>query len=390
MKAKKEIKNTNGITLIALVITIIVLLILAGVTIATLTGDNGIITRTSDAKEETEIASIKEQVQLDIAAWTAERLKNGESTKLNDEIVKSIIQEKNTSNENKYYVELESDRIITQNGYEILYSEFYKNEGYELEIGDYVKYNVSYKDMYSNYEFTANDGWRILDKGTKNNDGTYSNVKIISTGVPVKISYSLTSNMGNSNNGWWATDSQVKEVYGEEYSTGYSNYPNRYAAIGLLKNFESILFNQGDVANTNQGTYTKINMTETGNIYGTTFKTEKASEVHALTLEELNKARGLSSSDNTAVSTTNDGDTGLFYLRDLINENTQYNYTDTMTTAYWLGTAYIESNNTESLYMNGSTGGIVSWKSENPAGVRVVLTLNANIKEVSKGHWKIL
>lgn len=34
--------NSKGITLIALVITIIVLLILAGITIATLTGDNGI------------------------------------------------------------------------------------------------------------------------------------------------------------------------------------------------------------------------------------------------------------------------------------------------------------------------------------------------------------
>ena len=42
---KKGKQKNNGITLIALVITIIVLLILAGVTIATLTGDNGILTR---------------------------------------------------------------------------------------------------------------------------------------------------------------------------------------------------------------------------------------------------------------------------------------------------------------------------------------------------------
>ena len=40
---KLNLKERNGITLIALVITIIVLLILAGVTIATLTGDNGIL-----------------------------------------------------------------------------------------------------------------------------------------------------------------------------------------------------------------------------------------------------------------------------------------------------------------------------------------------------------
>ena len=55
-----------GITLIALVVTIIVLLILAGVTIATLTGDNGILTRTQEAKNETEQAGDVEKIGLAI------------------------------------------------------------------------------------------------------------------------------------------------------------------------------------------------------------------------------------------------------------------------------------------------------------------------------------
>lgn len=60
-----RIKNsTTGITLIALAITIIVLLILAGVTIATLTGDNSILEQAGKAKEQTEIAREKEQIQL--------------------------------------------------------------------------------------------------------------------------------------------------------------------------------------------------------------------------------------------------------------------------------------------------------------------------------------
>lgn len=46
-------KNNKGITLIVLVITIIVLLILAGVSIAMLSGDNGILTQAKLAKEET-------------------------------------------------------------------------------------------------------------------------------------------------------------------------------------------------------------------------------------------------------------------------------------------------------------------------------------------------
>ena len=63
----KKLNRNKGITLIALVITIIVLLILAGVTIATLTGNNGIITRANQAKEETTKAGAKEKVQMEVA-----------------------------------------------------------------------------------------------------------------------------------------------------------------------------------------------------------------------------------------------------------------------------------------------------------------------------------
>ena len=61
----KKYKSTKGITLIALVITIIVLLILAGVSIAMLTGDNGILTQAKLAKEKTEEAQRKEEQQLE-------------------------------------------------------------------------------------------------------------------------------------------------------------------------------------------------------------------------------------------------------------------------------------------------------------------------------------
>ncbi len=67
---EKEIKSKKqkGITLIALVITIIVLLILAAVSIATLTGQNGILTKANYAKNKTQVEDIKEQAKLDILA----------------------------------------------------------------------------------------------------------------------------------------------------------------------------------------------------------------------------------------------------------------------------------------------------------------------------------
>ena len=64
---KQKLKESKGITLIALVITIIVLLILAGVTIATLTGDNGILKKAGDAKTQTEQAKADENLKIAIA-----------------------------------------------------------------------------------------------------------------------------------------------------------------------------------------------------------------------------------------------------------------------------------------------------------------------------------
>ena len=67
MEQKRMQKNSKGITLIALVITIIVLLILAGVTIATLTGDNGILNQAGKAKDKTTEAEAIERVQVEVA-----------------------------------------------------------------------------------------------------------------------------------------------------------------------------------------------------------------------------------------------------------------------------------------------------------------------------------
>ena len=65
---KSKIKTNKGITLIALVITIIVLLILAGVTISMLTGENGILTKANNSKNETAKATAKEKVQTEVMA----------------------------------------------------------------------------------------------------------------------------------------------------------------------------------------------------------------------------------------------------------------------------------------------------------------------------------
>lgn len=77
-------KKNKGITLIALVITIIVLLILAGVSIATLTGDNGLLSKAQEAKEKTEEARRKEEQELKNVEIQLQMQQNGDIANMPD------------------------------------------------------------------------------------------------------------------------------------------------------------------------------------------------------------------------------------------------------------------------------------------------------------------
>ena len=86
---KSKIKNQKGITLLALVITIIVLLILAGITVSAITGDNGIIKNAGQAKEETEIANEKEIIEkATVQAMGNNKYGNIEESELQNELDK--------------------------------------------------------------------------------------------------------------------------------------------------------------------------------------------------------------------------------------------------------------------------------------------------------------
>lgn len=85
---KKILKQKKGITLIALVITIIVLLILAGISISMLAGDNGILQKVTDAKEKTERQSVIEQARTDVLGYQAEN----KGTDLNKVQLQSVLE----------------------------------------------------------------------------------------------------------------------------------------------------------------------------------------------------------------------------------------------------------------------------------------------------------
>ena len=87
------VKNKKGITLIALVVTIVVLLILAGVTISLLLDENGIIAKSKDARTETRVSQIEDEVGM----WKQHNFINKESNQAQesaDTMLASLISRK--------------------------------------------------------------------------------------------------------------------------------------------------------------------------------------------------------------------------------------------------------------------------------------------------------
>ena len=94
-----QLRESKGITLIALVITIIVLLILAGVTIVALSGDNGILQNAIRAKELTEVKSEEEAIKLIVTAV------NSETKKENSEYYTGVeLYDRTIENGNKWHI----------------------------------------------------------------------------------------------------------------------------------------------------------------------------------------------------------------------------------------------------------------------------------------------
>ena len=129
---KERGNGKNGITLIALVITIIVLLILVGVTIATLTGDNGILTKAQNAKEKNAQKTVEEQIKLAVQA-----------SKINEGLVidKDILEQELTNNGIEI-TKSENDELpwtVKKDGYVYTISkngEVKEKEGIAITTGD--------------------------------------------------------------------------------------------------------------------------------------------------------------------------------------------------------------------------------------------------------------
>ena len=103
-------KNKRGMTLIALVITIIVLIILAGVSITMLTGDNSILNRAVEAKEKTEVAEVEEALRMAYTSLVTSNYVGEESTSFSNTIEK--VKEQGYEIEDGVILKLDKDAVI--------------------------------------------------------------------------------------------------------------------------------------------------------------------------------------------------------------------------------------------------------------------------------------
>ena len=86
---KQKLKNERGITLVALVITIIVLLILAGVTLSMVMGDSGIFGKANSAKEKTQLSNAEETIKLAVLENQVKSV-SGDAALTNDQLKEEI------------------------------------------------------------------------------------------------------------------------------------------------------------------------------------------------------------------------------------------------------------------------------------------------------------
>ena len=126
--------QNSAITLIALIITIIVLLILAGVTLNMVLGENGIFGKANNAKNKTEVAQYEEELRMCVLELQTDAATNG--TTFNMETIKNKFVEKVKELENTTEIEFptgESETRLdgTYKGYE-----FYIDDKYAAHIGD--------------------------------------------------------------------------------------------------------------------------------------------------------------------------------------------------------------------------------------------------------------
>ena len=237
MKQRTKVKTNKGITLIALVITVIVLLILAGVAIATLTGDNGILNQAESAKEKTQEAEAIERVALEVQGSYGTDGKI-DMDMLNDNLKNNVpgltyndkpITEKGAAEENRIG---SLPATVTLNGYDILIDANGGVSKKETGIVEEIAANPKayYGKKVTNYKDDGNT-YRIFYIDTENYFGDGENT------IYLKADFSSSTYNLSNYESYDETNTKVREMnplWAEQRGSNESNWKNNEKAAAYL------------------------------------------------------------------------------------------------------------------------------------------------------------
>ena len=174
-------KRNKGITLIALVITIIILLILAGISIATLTGENGLLGKANKAKEITKEEGIKEEIKIAYAYVETEAIMNGwDISKKAEELQNELRKEDKTAT-----VTVEGTNLkVNYKGLEVIINEKGQIEtdvNTKLTINEFsIKgtkvTNITPPEGFVHVGGTIDEGYVISDEASDKDKGVDANL----------------------------------------------------------------------------------------------------------------------------------------------------------------------------------------------------------------------
>ena len=156
-----NLKNKNAITLIALVVTIVVLLILAGVTISLLLDENGIIAKSKDARNANRAGAIKEEITL----WKADKFAAdngaGSHESMDDFLARlktrGLISDEDIATiKDTKKLQVGKETIVFPSDAKTLVQAFKDNE---IKVGDYLNYNDYVDETKTCTTLTNENGW---------------------------------------------------------------------------------------------------------------------------------------------------------------------------------------------------------------------------------------
>ena len=202
-------KKERGITLIALVVTIIVLIILAGISINLLFGNFGVVTKAKEAKNKMEAAQYEEELKMCVLELQADEATNG--TEFSMETIRKKLVEKVKKVENTTDIEFPTKESATKvegtyKGYE-----FYIDEKYVVHVGDKatgISLTTSFEPagwtkgpLTATITIKSNNGIKKVEpnEGSKNGNNEYI---ISKTNITENTSfeYKVTDEQGNTQN----------------------------------------------------------------------------------------------------------------------------------------------------------------------------------------------